>query len=94
MEKVTIYASILNGGDGSAYIDWFITADAAEKSQEDQNEYEGWAEECIETVETFVGSKTHDQAIKNEKYYRKEWLEADLKKAQDPEDDKIEIDDL
>ena len=65
MEIVNVTSSIQNGGDGSAYNVWFLTEDEAVYDQE--NQYEGWGEDCTETVETFVGSNIHREAISNSK---------------------------
>ena len=61
MEKVTVYYSIQNGGDGSAYPTWFLTYDDAELDQE--REEEGWGESCTGSVETYIGSNVHTSAI-------------------------------
>lgn len=60
MKKVTVWYSIQNGGDGSAYPAWFLTEKEAEKDQIDMDE--GWGEPCIGSVETFVGSEVHKAA--------------------------------
>ena len=65
MEKVTIWYSPRNGGDGSVGLSWFLTAEEAEYDQE--NQYEGWGEDCSGSVETFVGSDIHRKALKNSK---------------------------
>lgn len=65
LEKITVTSSLTDGGDGSVYNMWYLTAHDAEYAQE-QNE-EGYGEVCIETVETFVGSNIHEKAIKNSK---------------------------
>ena len=54
----------MNCGDGSANLQWFLSMENAEKSQEAQ--YEGWAEVCVGRVETFVGSNVHISAVKTE----------------------------
>ena len=63
--KTEVTSSITSGGDGSAYNMWFLTSDDAVYHQEHQ--YEGWGEECIETVETFEGSGIHKEAVMNSK---------------------------
>lgn len=63
MEKVTVYYSIDNGGDGSASLIWFLTSEEAEKHQEEM--YEGWGEPCFGPCETFKGSDTYFKAKKN-----------------------------
>lgn len=64
MEKVTIYYGIGDGGDGSAFIRWFLTEKSADKWERGQ---EAWGEFCGGSAETFVGSDIHKQAIKNDK---------------------------
>jgi len=63
MEKIVVWFSIRNGGDGSAYPSWFLTEAEADKDQESM--LEGWGEPCIGSVETFVGSYIHIKACKN-----------------------------
>lgn len=40
LEKVTIYYSIQRGSEGSAYPDWFLTEQEAERDQDNMDE--GW----------------------------------------------------
>ena len=61
---VTVWFSIANGGDGSAYPQWFLTEDAAEQDQSDMEE--GWGESCTGSVDTYVGSNIHKRAVQNE----------------------------
>lgn len=66
LKKVTIHGSIESGGDGSAYVNWYLNyADAVEV----QSNLEDWGEECIESIETFEGSKVHTEAVQNSKEY-------------------------
>ena len=65
LTKTTVWFSIQNGGDGSAYPDWFLTEEEADKDQEEMDE--GWGESCIGSVETFKGSDIHKRAIENSK---------------------------
>ena len=65
LEKVTVWSSITNGGDGSAFNFYYLTYEEAEKAQEDDDE--GWAEECVDEIETYVGSNVHKEAVKNSK---------------------------
>jgi hypothetical protein len=51
----TIYYSVSNGGDGSAYPMFFATATAADIHQAIVNAYEGWGEDCVGSVD-FAGS--------------------------------------
>ena len=61
--KTTVWYSVQNGGDGSAYPGWFLTYDDAELDQEQM--CEGWGESCTGSVETFIGSDIHKEATKN-----------------------------
>ncbi len=61
MEKVIIWYSIGNGGDGSAYLRWFLTKEESIYDQE--NMYQGWGEICNGSVETFIGSDIYLTAI-------------------------------
>ena len=64
MEKIeltTVYTAITNGGDGSAYNTWFLTLKEAEVFQENQDE--GFGEDCTEGVETYVGSNIYKEAL-------------------------------
>ncbi len=63
MEKITVWYSISNGGDGSASLHWFLTRQEVEDDQEDM---EGWGEPCMGSVQTFIGSDIHKEAIQND----------------------------
>lgn len=78
MEKTTVWYSIINCGDGSASLDWFLTAEKAERDQEgyedsdeDSEDYgleipgQEWGEACYGCVETFTGSDIHKKAVAN-----------------------------
>lgn len=65
MNKIIIWYSIHNGGDGSAYNVWFLTEEEANIDQENHNQNEGWAEDCTGHVETFEGSDIHLKAMNN-----------------------------
>lgn len=62
MEKTVVYYSIHNAGDGSSYLRWYLTQEEASADQE--NQPEGYAEDCSGSVETFIGSDIHKEAIK------------------------------
>jgi len=66
LEKVVVWYSIQNCGDGSAAPYWFLTEEEADKDQEDMDE--GWGESCIGSVETFVGSDIHREAVENREF--------------------------
>jgi hypothetical protein len=61
LKKVTVWYSIQNGGDGSAYPFWFLTEVEAIKDQDEMAE--GWGEDCCGPVETFIGSDIHKEAV-------------------------------
>lgn len=61
MEKTIVYYSIRNAGDGSTYLRWFLTQEEASNDQENQDE--GFAEDCSGSVETFVGADIHREAV-------------------------------
>lgn len=45
---LTLYYSVSNGGDGSAYPKFSLSKDLCEIHQEIQSEfYEGWADDCV-----------------------------------------------
>lgn len=68
MEKVTVYYSIQNCGDGSASLYWFTSQELASKDQETQGD-DGWGEDCSGSVETFIGSDIHEKALKNTSFF-------------------------
>lgn len=68
LTKITIWYSVENGGDGSAYPRWFLTEEAAEDDQE--SDEEGWGESCTGSIETFEGSDVHKEAVSNEAEYK------------------------
>lgn len=65
LEKTIVWFSIENCGDGSAYPKWFLTEDESEYDQENMDM--GWGECCNGSVETYVGSDIHKQAVINSK---------------------------
>ena len=51
MHKLTLYYSVSNGGDGSAYPQFCETEKIAEFHQEIHNEFgEGWGESCTGSI--------------------------------------------
>ncbi|MHB8098030.1 MAG: hypothetical protein ACYDD5_00385 [Sulfuricurvum sp.] len=70
LEKIVVWYSVQNGGDGSAYPCWFLTENDAEQDQDDLDE--GWGESCTGSVQTFVGSDIHVEAVKNSKNLNRE----------------------
>lgn len=48
MHSLTIYYSVNNGGDGSAYPSWYENQALADWNQEDQEE--GWGEPCTGSI--------------------------------------------
>lgn len=65
MKKVVIWYRPVNCGDGSAAIRWYLTEEQAEEEYE--NDYEGFAESGVSSVETFKGSDIHKEAVENSK---------------------------
>lgn len=65
MEKVNVYYSIRSGGDGSAYLAYFLTEQEAYNDQDSLDE--GWGELCLGKIETFIGSNVHKKAERNSK---------------------------
>lgn len=65
MIPITLYYSVRNHGDGSAYPHWFLTQEGAQADQDLQDE--GWGESCTGSLESYERSTTHIEAIDNEK---------------------------
>jgi len=65
VEKITIYGIMLDGGDGSAYLRWYLTEDETHQVEEAQDE--GFAEYCGLDAETYIGSNIHQKAVENSK---------------------------
>lgn len=63
LKKVTVWYSIQNGGDGSAYPKYFLTEKEAKSDQDTMDE--GWGEPCYGMIETFEGSNVYKAAIEN-----------------------------
>lgn len=64
MEKVVVWYSPHDAGDGSVYLKWFLTQKKARYDQENMDPT--WGEDCSGSVETFVGSDIHREAQGNE----------------------------
>lgn len=72
-DKLTIYYSVENGGDGSAYPKWFDTEELAEWHQD--HLYEGWGESCTGSI-VVEGDNLHCSELQSkEGYYLKLLLE-------------------
>ena len=67
MEKTIVWYSIQNGGDGSAYPSWFLSAEEADMNQDSMDE--GWGEPCTGSVETYVGSDIYNEGLQNRKKF-------------------------
>ncbi len=63
-EPTVVYYGFFNGGDGSVFLRWYLDPDMA--SDEEESQSEGWGEDCTGSVETFVGSDIHKDAVKND----------------------------
>jgi hypothetical protein len=66
LERVKVWYSPQDCGDGSVYIKWFLTKERAEYDQENMDPT--WGEDCSGSVETFVGSDIYRDAKRNEDY--------------------------
>lgn len=64
MKIITLWYSIRNHGDGSAYPHWFGSAATADKDQDLQEE--GWGESCTGSIQSFEGSDEHKSALEND----------------------------
>jgi hypothetical protein len=64
MKIITLWYSIRNHGDGSAYPHWFGSQATADKDQDLQEE--GWGESCTGSIQSFEGSDEHKSALKND----------------------------
>ena len=56
---------MLDGGDGSAYLRWYLTEKEAYQVEEAQDA--GFAEYCGLDAQTYVDSNIHKEAVKNSK---------------------------
>ena len=65
LQKVVVYYGCFGGGDGSVHLKWYLDADTASNEEESQDE--GWGEDCTGSVETFIGSDIHKEAVENDK---------------------------
>lgn len=67
MAKLTIWYSVSNGGDGSAYPHWFESEELAEMDQEVMEE--GWGESCTGSI-SFEGEnlKCLEDVMTKEKF--------------------------
>lgn len=67
VEPIVVYYSVCNGGDGSAYPQWYLYEESVDWLQNVWEPlFDGWAEECSGYVETYVGSNIYNAAVKNE----------------------------
>ncbi len=69
MKKTIVWYKPTNGGDSSAGINWYLTKEEAEWVYD--NEYEPFAEDGINSAETFEGSDIHNEAIKTRQEVQK-----------------------
>lgn len=68
MNKIELWYLVSDGGDGSAYPNFYLTKEETEELDEvnQLDQYtQGFAETCNGMVETFEGSNIHLKAIKN-----------------------------
>lgn len=64
LEKVKVWYSPQDCGDGSVCLRWFLSRDRARYDQENMDPT--WGEDCSGSVETFVGSDIYLEAKRNE----------------------------
>lgn len=93
MEPIDVYGVITNGGDGSASLRLFITEEAASEQLRREEDYEGFTDNGIITINTYVNSKTHIEAIEHEKEVRLDWADDEWWERTLNDNDKIEEDD-
>jgi len=55
---ITLHSCVINGGDGSAYARYYRTNEEAEKADENQQEYGGFAESATQSLELIVDRAT------------------------------------
>ena len=67
MKPVIVYCYVESGGDGSVCLRWFLSEATAEKYGETDEER---FDENVREVETFEGSKTHQEAVNMEARYQ------------------------
>jgi hypothetical protein len=63
MEKVVVWYGGKRNGDGSNTLYWFLTEEEADVFDEN-----GEGCECVGSVETFIGSDIHKEALENVNY--------------------------
>lgn len=62
MKKVNVYGRIVDGGDGSFSIHWYLSAAEVEDAREEDDDY---SDSEPEKVQTYVGSNVHNEAVNN-----------------------------
>jgi hypothetical protein len=75
--KLTVYYNVGNGGDGSAYPQFFESMELAEWDEE--HEDEGWGEPSTGKIEFESDSPIiciHDKITTKEKYFIKEYIDS------------------
>ena len=66
MEKIEVWYSLVDCGDGSVAPYWYLTEEEAYTHQEELSDRgEGWGEPCIGMVQTYENSNVHLEAIRN-----------------------------
>ena len=73
MERVKLYGVIINCGDGSATVEFFLNEEKADRV--DNSQSEGWSEPSVFIIDTYTGSDTHSSAVYNEEHYEVEDVE-------------------
>lgn len=87
MNKIILFYSIRNCGDGSARLEWFLTRDAAKTHQDNM---EGWSERCMGSVETFEGSDIHKEALSNDEAEEEGEQDEDEQEEDEQDEDSTE----
>lgn len=88
MYRLTLYYSVTDGGDGSAYPHFSLSKELCDIHQEIQNEfYEGWGENCVGEI-TLESDSPITVLEQDFKYFiTKESLLEKLKNYLDEDDD-------
>ncbi len=67
INKIIVYQSITDGGDGAPSFDYFLSYSKANDAQNKAYEEEySYAKEVITPIETYEGSNIHKLALNNE----------------------------
>ncbi len=72
VKKVKVWGLLVSAGDGSAYVQWYLTEKDTKKADEKEDKDCGpvFSEICNEMAETYEGSNIHREAVENSKDLR------------------------